>query len=767
MTRRNRAIVILAALPAAVLVALATYFALPLPAAFVRGDEFCTLAVADRNGVLLREVRSSRCGVAHWVALEQMSPWLGRAAVAAEDKRFYRHPGVDVVALGRALLSNLRARRIVSGGSTITQQLVRNIYLAPRRTVPVKFAETLEALRLELHLSKDDILEAYLNRVAFGNRTYGVDAASRLYFDRRCSELSLAQSCFLVSIPRAPAHYDPYRFYKRTRRRQLRILRTLLKQGGIDELEYETAVAESIIPAEPGSRFRAPHFVDYVLAQLEHRDVRGAGQVRTTLDWPVQQECEDLLKNQLARLQRNHATNGAVLVMDRTTGDVVAMVGSRGYFDPDAGQVNACLSLRQPGSAIKPFVYAAAFERGISPATILPDIPHFFTERGGDYTPANYDRKFHGPVSARTALGCSYNVPAVRVAEEIGPELLLATLRRVGMTSLDKDATHYGLALALGVGDVPLLQLVNAYRVLANSGEFAPARVIRSARDNRGDDIPLSREGPVRVLSPVAVFLVTNILSDNDARAPAFGEFSCLCLGFPCAVKTGTSKDFRDNWAVGYTNDYVAGVWVGNFDGSPMHRVSGVTGAGPLLRDVMLALHDVEPGGFTEPEGIVRCRVCPKSGLLPGPHCPNSVVELFAGENAPHETCDVHQLVTADRVIEVYPPAYWAWMEQNGLELPPVRSREHAARTGPAVLFPDRGDVFKIDPDVARESQSILLKAVVPAGEDEATWVMDGKELARVDRPFTLFWGLEPGRHRVRVKAGGSASEEVGFLVMP
>ncbi len=766
--------------------ALVGYFLVPPSAAFVRGDRYCSLTVLDRTGVLLREVRSSRCGVPHWVSLDQVSPWLKQAVVVAEDKRFFRHRGVDPVALVRALVSNIRAGRIVSGGSTITQQLVRNLYLSQSRTLMVKLAETLEALRLELHLSKERVLEAYLNRVGFGNQVYGIDAAARLYFDRNPKELSLAQSCFLGAILRAPTYYNPYHHYGRALRRQHRILEMMRSRGLISRLEYETAVGESIVLIPHRGRFRAPHFVDMVLAELGRQGMdRAGGRVRTSLDWSVQQQCEELLENQLSRLRSNHATNGALVVLERSTGNVVAVVGSRNYFDPDGGQVNASLSPRQTGSAIKPFAYAAAFEHGMTPATILPDIPHYFMEQGGDYTPSNYDRKFHGPVSARVALGCSYNVPAVRVVEQIGPELLLDVLRKAGMKSLVQDACHYGLALGLGVGDVPLLELVNGYRVLANYGEYTPVRSILSVRDNRGDEILLKQDAAVRVFSPQAAYLVTSILADNEARASAFGQFSCLCLGFPCAVKTGTSKDYRDNWTLGYTSDYVVGVWIGNFDGSPMHRVSGVTGAGPLFRDIMLALHKSCPADFPEPEGIVRCHVCPKSGALTGPHCPNSVVEVFLAGSEPVETCGVHVLVRIDRdtgepatdrteparvveqVMEVYPSEYWAWMEQNGLPLPLVPRHAEDRRKGLAVLFPDRGDVFKIDPDVSREFQSILLKASVPEGTTEATWMLDGKNLARVEPPFTLFWDLEPGQHRVSVKTGAQASEEVSFLVIP
>ncbi|MEO0082277.1 MAG: penicillin-binding protein 1C [candidate division WOR-3 bacterium] len=761
---------------------LALYLAIPPSPALVRGDKLAALVVTDRNGVVLREVRSAEYGVSYWAGLDRISPWFLEAVLAAEDRRFYYHCGIDLPALARAVLANLRAGRVVSGGSTITQQLARSVYPARRRNILAKVVEMLQAIRLELHLSKREILEAYVNRVWFGNQVYGVDAAARLYFDRTPDRLSLAQSCFLAAVVRSPAEYDPYRRFRRARERQRWILAAMLEQGRIGGLEYEAALAESIVPAVPRNRFRAPHFVDMVLAAKSKAQGSRlkAGTVRTTLDWCVQQQCEDLVEAQLNRLVDYHVTNAAVVVLDRRTGDVVAMVGSRDYFSPDAGQVNACLSPRQPGSAVKPFVYALAFEQGLAPASIVSDLPGYFSELAGDYMPRNYDRAFHGPVSCRTALGSSYNVPAVRLAEQVGPARLLDVLRRCGITSLERDAGYYGLALALGTGDVSLLELTNAYRVLANCGEYSPVRTTFET----GSETTSSRR---RVFSPQAAFLVTDILCDNEARAPSFGSFSCLCLPFACAVKTGTSKDFRDNWTIGYTQDYVVGVWVGNFDGSPMHRVSGVSGAGPLFRDVMLTVQREEPAGFSEPAGIVRRPVCPKSGQIPGRFCSGTVIELFASGDEPCETCAVHRVLRVnpetgelasacqpgvERVFEVYPAEYWSWMADNGMPLPPAspeesRFQESELSDRPSVLFPDEDDVFKIDPDVSRDCQAVLLKGLVPPGTVEAAWILDGQELARVQAPFTLFWNLVPGRHRLQLAAGTKVSQEVSFLVLP
>lgn len=755
--------------PGLLLVALFGYLAVPFPASVLRGDDLRSLELADRNGEQLRVVSSAAWGVSHWVGLDGMGPHLPVIAVEVEDRRFFCHPGVDPVGLARALAVNARAGRVVAGGSTISQQLVRSRNPAARRTLAVKLAEMFEAVRLERHHDKRAILEAWLNRAPFGSGVWGVEAASRRYFDRSCRELSPAQAAFVVGLARSPAGYDPYRNYRRALSRQRDILAVLHQRGRLGEFEYRQALAESVVVRRPRGGFHAPHFCELVLR-------RGPGigrdRVRTTLDLPLQQTCEALLERQLELLAGNRVTNGAVVVLDRPTGDVLAMVGSRDWWDPEEGQVNACLSPRQAGSAVKPFVYALGFESDLTPATILPDLPSWFGEPGGSYRPLNFDRQWRGPVPARSALACSHNIPAVRVLESVGPERLLSFLRAAGATSLDRAAGHYGLALALGVGDMRLLELANAYRVLANRGEYTPVRLL-------ADD---ALAVPDRLISPEAAWLVTNILSDNDARAAGFGEFSCLDLPFGCAVKTGTSKDYRDNWAIGYTSDYVVGVWVGNFDGSPMRRVSGVSGAGPLFRDVMLAVQRTEPEPLRAPGGIAACRVCPASGALPGPNCPAAVREFFVRGREPHDGCEVHRLAAFDRltgrplagefdsaavdwrVVEQYPPEYQGWMVEQDRFVPASEPGRGAGRL--LVLFPDQGDVFKLDPDLPRSAQAVRLRAAIPGTPEEATWLLNGRELARVEAPYSCFWQLEPGEHRVQVRAGGELSEPVSFLVL-
>lgn len=766
-----------------ILLASLGYLALPPNRNLLRPPGFVSQTILDRNGIVLREVRSSEQGVAQWMPLHQMSPALVQATIAAEDRRFYFHPGVDPLAILRSLKSNLKARRIVAGGSTITQQLIHNLYRLPRRNLLSKLLTVPEAIRFELHLSKPQILECYLNRVPYGNQAFGVEAAARLYFSKSSSELSLAEAAFLAAIPRSPSAYDPYRHPERTRQRQQAIIRALYQQKIITEQQQDLALKQQLCLTPRKNNFRAPHFTNWLIA----RGVTSPnGRVRTTLDWEIQKMVENRLQRHLRALRGNNVTNGAVIVMKPRTGEIVALVGSADFFDErHDGQVNAALSRRQPGSTLKPFTYELALEDGATASELLPDIQFSALEQSGDYTPRNYDEKFHGPVRLRTALACSYNVPTVRIAERISPDRLLARLHQLGFVSLDKPARHYGLALTLGVGDVTLLELCRAYACLANQGRYVSEQIVLP-------DYPafLMSKGGIRmmhqgrnpapepvVLSPAAAAIITDILSDNTARAPAFGEHSCLNLGFPCAVKTGTSKDYRDNWTIGFTTEYLVGVWIGNFDGSPMHGVSGVTGAAPLFRDIMLALHPVPPAPFILPEEIVVRTICPKSGALCGTDCPNHMTELFVAGTEPDSCCPVHQRIASwdpvtgkvtEKVYEVYPPEYHSWMMSVGLPLPPVAEDrcDSTAANRVTITFPRNNSVFHFDPDLTREFQSLQLSARAPVGCHYVTWLVNDSVVAQSGPPFTSYWQVRPGRHRIRCVAADQSTDEVTVVVV-
>jgi penicillin-binding protein 1C len=694
---------------------------------------------------------------------------------------------MDPLSVALALSQHARYVKFVSGGSSITQQLVRAGRNAPR-TFPNKLIEAAQAVLLELVTSKRTILTHYLNRAPYGNQCYGVGAASELYFNRPPSRLSLAQAALLAGLPQSPTRFYPYLHFARALQRQLWVLGQMLNDGFISKEAYAQAIAEPLTFVPKEQLFHAPHFCDWVLAQLPPGG--GLREIRTTLDLRLQTDLEALVATTVKRLKSEQVSNASVVVLDNRTRDVLAMVGSADYFNRDNdGQVNGALAPRPPGSTWKPFTYGLALERGLPASTVLPDLALHAATENGDFSPRNYDESYHGPVRMRTALACSYNIPAVRVLERIGPEALLNRLRQAGFAFLTKPAEFYGLGLTLGGAEASLLQLTQAYAALADRGSFQPARCLLNA----------ALPPPATIFSPDVAYLLTDILSDNDARAAAFGTNSSLRLPFQCAVKTGTSKNYRDSLTIGYTTDYTVGVWVGNFDGKPMKRVAGSTGAALFFRDVMFRLYPRDyPQSFTPPQSLVSARVCPNSGLLPSPSCPATIQELFLDGTVPTRVCDVHRSLRIDRrngllasedcgdenvrtdLFEVYDPMYRLWMAEHRIPEAPTRvsplcrpapsalPAADAASDSPvvdvaafAISFPNNGDVFVIDPVLRREYQTLLLKSQVGRGVEWIEWLVDGKVFQKVTAPFSARWPLSEGSHRfkIRTKIGERVTE--------
>ena len=627
-----------------ILLVLALSLYIPFPPELLQPASLVSLRILDRNGYLLREVLSDKEGKSQWVSLENISPNLILATVAAEDSRFYEHWGIDTRAILRAILQNIWAKKVISGASTLTQQVVKNVYHFPRNWF-WKLVEIWYALRLEVSLSKDEIIIQYLNRIPYGNQTFGIKAACWLYFDKPPSHLSLAEAAFLAGLPRGPSLYNPYRHFVRAKKRQEEVLRRMLNKGVVTQEAYKRALKEPLNIIPPQASFRAPHFSDLILARIPLKERQNISSIRTTLDFELQKDVEVLVKNCVESLKEWKVTNAAVLVMDNEKGEILSFVGSADFFDSHhSGQVSAVTALRQPGSALKPFTYALALEKGMNPATLILDAQIRISSNGIDYIPRNYDGKFHGLVRLREALACSYNISAIKVLERIGVESLLNRLKKLGFDSLNKGADYYGLGLTLGGGEVTLLELVRAYSALASSGIFKKEKIFLEINDIQGKAKPLPQDEPVRLFSPQVSYIITHILADSDARIPAFGEGSVLSLPFACTVKTGTSGNFRDNWAIGYTPHYTVGVWVGNFDGKPMRNVSGVSGAGPLFRDIMLLLEKREKrinSNFVIPEGLIEIYVCPRSGMLAGSSCPGKIKEIFIKGTEPKEVCNL------------------------------------------------------------------------------------------------------------------------------
>ncbi|MFL5382989.1 MAG: penicillin-binding protein 1C [Longimicrobiaceae bacterium] len=719
------------------------WIALPLPVGTVGTAPVPRLVLEDRGGLPLRATRARDGSRGGWTPVAEIDPRLVQAFVSAEDHRFFSHHGVDGRSVARAVRDNLRGGRR-SGASTLTMQTARLVRPLDRSWTG-KARQAMWALRLEAHLEKRDILEQYLNRVPLGQGAVGVSAASSLYFGASARELSLGQAALLAGIARSPSRDNPLVSPRRAKARRDGVLRRMRRLGYAAPDEVARALEEPVLPAGEGAAFLAPHFTTRVLQWTEARGTRD-GTVRTSLDLELQALLEAEVRHTVRVLRGRGARHAAAVALDNATGEVLAWVGSPDFAEPGVGQVDMVASPRQPGSALKPFLYGLAFDRGHTAATVIPDVPRSFATTLGPYRPQNYDRRYHGPVRAREALASSYNVPAVELADRLGVEALLETLHRAGFASLSRPASHYGLGLALGTGDVTLLELANAYRALANGGEWTPWRYQPAAP---GEAAP-PRE---RVMSTQAAALVLDILSDADARVPGFGTATPFDFPFPVAAKTGTSRHFTDNWAVGVTRGFTVAVWVGNFSGRPMEGVSGVTGAGPLLyRSVLAVASRRAPGALPAPQeaGLVPVRVCRLSGLRATPACA-SLVEWFIPGTQPARV-DVWE--RGGRVA--LPDEYAEWASSQGPRW------AAPARQGPErfrIVSPRNGDRFELPAGIEARYATIGFHA---AGSDAPVrWSVDG------DGIDGGRWRLQPGEHRVRAQAATGAWDEVRIVVDP
>ncbi|MCB0060617.1 MAG: transglycosylase domain-containing protein, partial [Caldilineaceae bacterium] len=562
---------------------------------------FQTTRLYDRHGALLAELMDE--GQRTWIPVNEVARDLINATVATEDATFFANSGVDPMRMVGAVVRNVQDGQISSGASTITMQLARNLFLGPEQrydqTVDRKLLEIGLAQELTQLYSKAELLEMYLNLLNYGNLAYGPAAAAKVYFGKRAAELTLAQASYLAGIPQQPANLDPYRNFDATKRRQRIVLDLMVRHGYLTTAAADAAFAAPLELQDNRALppTRAPHFVQYVVDQLDQQYgvgyVRRAGlQITTTLDLPMQELAERVAANHVAAAKEPYdLSNAALVAMQPNHGDILAMVGSVDFNDPTiSGQVNVALRPRQPGSAIKPILYAAALDESlISPATVLWDTPVTYTISANEiYQPRNYDDRFHGPVTVRTALANSYNIPTVKLLAGLSVATMLEKARALGIQSFNQSPEWYGLSLTLGGGEVTLLELTTAFHTLAGNGRYLPPEPILMIADSQGRPLYATEPvAPKQVLSEATAFLISDILSDNVARTPAFGPTSPLLLSRPAAAKTGTTTDWRDNWTVGYTKYLVAGVWAGNSDGRPMRNTSGVTGAAPIWHDFM------------------------------------------------------------------------------------------------------------------------------------------------------------------------------------
>lgn len=744
----------------------------PLPAS-VRTSNFNSVHIVDRNGRSLYEVRSREHGSNKVLTLDDIAPSFINAIIAVEDRDFYRHNGISAKGIVRAMMQNIAAARVVAGGSTITEQLIRSRLQPLHRTLLYKIKEAFFAWKLEIIRTKRDILTDYVNTAYFGEQAYGIDAAAHTYFGTSAHELSIAQSALLAGLVQSPSVLDPFLNKKGAMHRQKIVLDAMRNTGVIHDEELRTALHEPLTLTTQKIDIRAPHFVEWLTATRP--DVIKPGTtVQTTLDVDLQSAIERIIERKLDLLKDLNVTSAAVVVLDAKQGDLLAMVGSADYFDRNHdGAVNVAVSPRQPGSALKPFTYALALSKGDTAATTVADVEtQFFTQEGNPYIPRNYDYGYHGLVRYREALANSYNIAAVKVLERVGVGNLLALLQGAGITTLNETPDHYGLALTLGSGEVTLLELTKAYAMFARGGETLHLRTLIN------DPV----ENGTRILDTTIAWLISDILSDATARLPEFGMDTPLTLDRPVAVKTGTTRNSRDNWTIGYTPSYVVGVWVGNADNAPMRGTSGVTGAGPIFHDVMETLTAGTPTEeFSRPNAFTRVTICRLSGLLPTPACPHTMEEWFVRGTEPTTFDDFYQSIAIDtrnglhastscptnvviqETFTVFPPELTAWARENGYKVPPKDasplcpgSSDEERASWLRITSPNERDSFLLDPLIPDSDEKILLEAEASPNIRTMEWYVDGALVGTGKTPnFRIMWPPHIGTFTIEARANG------------
>jgi len=741
-----------------------------------------TIKVWDSNKTLLYE-SAAGTGKKIPVKFEEFPKYLTDAVVVAEDDTFWINPGFDLAAIVRSFYVNLTRGRIVTGASTITQQLARSTVISgksePRKSVVRKIREVLVAIRITAGYSKKTILQMYLNEMYFGNLAFGAAAASREYFDKDVSQLSLAESAFLAGMISNP-NPDQAKF------RQAEILDMMFKKGYVTHEQAENAKAEPLTFSMKDSEIKAPHFVEYVLDEALERGLLKKNEginIYTTLRYPDYLLALDIATNWVDKLKKEHNLSNAALVMiEKGNGAVRVMLGGIDYFDAtNSGQVNLAISPRQPGSALKPITYAAAFAEGFTPATSIFDVKTLYkTKKGEGFLPNNYDGKYHGLVLAREALASSLNLPAVEMLSRIGIDKFLQTSTALGITTL-KPNPRYDLALTLGGGEVTLLDLTNVYASFSREGSFLPPYAIETISDDEGLVLyEHQTESPKPALgkkSREISYLISDILSDPKARMLGFGEKNPLVLSTPAAVKTGTTTDWHDNWTIGYTPDYTVGVWVGNNDNRPMIQLTGITGAAPIWQQFFEEfLKDKPKSKFVRPGGIRDKEICKADGLIPNEWCVEKAGELFLAGTEPTAVSQIYKKIKIDsrngllagedcpktfvteRVMLDYPDQVFQWAVENDLSVVPRNnsplcgSNQISGESGTyiSVTNPGLKTIFQSAPALIK-NQVLDLTVNVSSNIVKVEWFIDEKPVKTASEyPFTTAWPLVTGKHTVK-----------------
>ncbi len=610
-------------------------YELPSPKKLVSTDKALTTEFYDRNGKLLYRLYEGRNRTL--VPLSQIPPYLIKATIAAEDKNFYSHVGIDIIAIIRAAIANYQNHQL-EGASTITQQLIKNTLLTPEKTYARKIKEVILSLWTERIYSKDEILQMYLNEAPYGGPAWGIEAAAQTYFGETTHNLTLAQSAYLAGLPASPTQFSPYGSNPELGKiRQKDVLRRMVENKFLTQNQADLAYSEDLHLKPQINNILAPHFVMYVKDLLSQKYgqrvvTQGGLKITTTLDLNIQSQVEKIVAEEVSKLTPLNVKNGAAMVTDAKTGQILAMLGSYDYHEPNFGSFNVTLSPRQPGSSIKVVTYATGFKKGFSPGNTILDVPVNFKDNwGNSYAPVNYDGRYHGPVSIRQALGSSYNIPAVKMLATVGVDDTIATAKDLGITTFT-DPSRYGLSLTLGGAEVKMIDMMTVYGALSQNGVKNTATPILKVTDSDGNVLEEYENHSTQAVAPEVAYLITDILKDNSARTPAFGANSLLNIpGYTVAVKTGTTDLKRDNWTFGYTPRFVVGVWVGNNDNSPMdpRLSSGITGAAPIWnRIITTILSGKSDQAFVRPAGIIEAKVDGRKDLVIANNLPKSLVRV-------------------------------------------------------------------------------------------------------------------------------------------
>lgn len=651
--------------------------------------------------------------------------WIVQALIAAEDQRFWSHPGVDLLALLRAMKQNGLAGRTLSGASTLSTQVIRLIEPRPR-TLWTKAVEAFRAFQMEHRYAKEEILAQYLNRAPFGGNIVGIEAASWRYFSKRPADLSLAEAALLAGVPQSPSRCRPDRHPERAAKRQLYVLERMKECGYITASQSETASSQTITVRPARYPFRAPHFASWVGASTSFAQ-------HSTLDPDLQRRAEHTLRR---HMKDSAVQGGAIVILDVKSGAVRAMVGSPNFDAQPAGQVNGALAPRAAGSTLKPFAYALAMDRGwMTPLTVLTDVPARFR----DYDPHNFDATFRGWVTLRDALVLSLNLPAIEVVRRVGPPLYYNTLRDLGLTRLWKPAEHYGLGLVLGNAEVRLLDLANAYACLARGGLYQPVRVMEGVTPSPQH----------RVFSEEACWLLAEMLSGDERAMDTTGHAADVHLP-RMAWKTGTSAGLRDAWTVAYNPEFVIGVWVGRPDGGSSDLLVGRSIATPIVWDIFRGMYpDNQSPWYDRPLGLVARSVCAVSGCVPGPHCGQVIDDWAITQVSRNEPCPAHRIGRPAVASHVQP------------KTKPVARPASVVR----IATPARGSTFRWMDDLKEGTQQIPLNAVGERNGERLHWFVNDQPVGISHSGESLFWPMERGSHQIVCSTDQGMSDRIQITV--